>query len=157
VGSLSIAQCLEYCCQGNDSCSTGFYCSEEIARDYLADHPSASPSELRKVPVCVAAKGCDPLDPEQGANKCETGLSCAIVRSDGTTGCVALPKDAAKLGASCKEVPCAQGYVCAKAANTCMQLCHVASTTGECEGGVCQGGSTNLPAGFGICVGSYDK
>lgn len=153
VGTLSIAQCLKYCCGADDNCDPGFYCSEEVARDYWADHPGSDP---RKVPVCVPGRGCDPLDPESDPKKCDPGLSCAIVKSDGTTGCIPLPKDAAKQGESCKDVPCAEGFVCAKTTNTCMQLCHVGASD-ECEGGVCQGGSTNLPAGFGICVGNYDK
>jgi len=157
VGSLSIGRCLKYCCLGNTNCLTGFYCSDEVARDYLADNPSADPSELRKVPVCLPGRGCDPVDPDNDPNRCEAGLACAIVRSDGTTGCVSLPNDAAKDGGSCKDSPCAQGYVCAKTTNTCMKLCHVVSSSDECDGGVCQGGSTNLPSGFGICVASPDK
>jgi len=157
VGTVA-PQCLHYCCQGNINCVSGYYCSEEIAADYLADHPSANPSELQRVPVCVPARNCDPIDPEHDPNACDKGLACAIVRSDdGTTGCVALPSDAPGEGGSCKDVSCAQGFVCAKATNTCMKLCHVASTADECAGGVCQGGSTNLPEGLGICVGASDK
>jgi hypothetical protein len=162
VGTLSIGRCLKYCCVGNDACPSaskdspaGFYCSDEISRDYLIDHPTADPAELRKVPVCVAGRGCDPIDPDKDPSRCDTGLSCAIVRSDGTTGCVALPAEAAKEGGSCKDVPCAEGHVCAKTTNVCMKLCHTAKSD-ECVGGVCQG-STNVPAGFGICVRSYDK
>ncbi len=153
----TIAQCQKFCCVGNEACPAGAYCSEEIARDYLTDHPSANPSELRRVPVCIPARGCDPIDSTGDPNACETGLSCAIVRSDGTTGCVALPENAPGEGGSCKDVPCAQGYVCAKSTNTCLKLCHVSSSEDECAGGVCQGGSTNLPAGLGVCVGSYDE
>jgi hypothetical protein len=158
VGSLSIGKCLKYCCLGNTNCTAaGFYCSDEVARDYLADNPSSDPSDWRKVPVCIPGRACDPVDPQNDPNKCENGLSCAIVKSDGTTGCVSLPSDAAKDGGSCKDTACAEGFVCAKTTNTCMKLCHVVSSTDECAGGVCQGGSTNLPAGFGICVASPDK
>jgi hypothetical protein len=148
VGTLAIAQCLRYCCGVNDDCGTGFYCSEEVARD-------SDPAAQHKVPVCVLGRGCDPLNPASDPNKCDTGLSCVIVKSDGTTGCIALPKDAAQEGESCKSVPCAEGFVCAKTTNTCMRLCHVGGSD-ECAGGVCKGGSTNLPVGFGICLVIYD-
>lgn len=157
VGTLSIGKCLEYCCMGNSNCQSGYYCSDEFARDYFADNPSADPSELRKVPVCVPGRECDPVDPENDPKRCDTGLSCAVVRSDGTTGCVLIPKDAARDGESCKDGPCAEGLVCAKTTHTCMKLCHVVSSSDECAGGVCQGGSTNLPSGFGVCVASPDK
>lgn len=156
VGTVA-PQCLHFCCFGNTSCAAGYYCSEEIAADYLAVHPSANPSEMQRVPVCVPARNCDPIDAAHDPNACEKGLACSIVRSDGTTGCIALPADAPGEGGSCKDDSCAQGFVCAKATNTCMKLCHVSSTTDECAGGVCQGGSTNLPEGIGICVGVADK
>lgn len=164
VGTLTIGRCLKYCCLGNDACPAmseqnplGLYCSDEISRDYLVDHAADDPSKLARVPVCVAGRGCDPVDPENDPKRCETGLSCAIVRSDGTTGCIALPDDAAKDGGSCKDVPCAEGYICAKANNVCMKLCHT-SASDECAAGVCQAGTTSLPAGLGICgFGTYDN
>jgi hypothetical protein len=152
VGTATIGTCQKYCCSNPEQvCPAKTYCAERLLRDDIALNPSAPLA----VPVCVPAKDCDPLadanDPKN-QNVCEPGLVCGIVRSDGTTGCVKPGKSGD--GAPC---PCAPGFVCSNLTSTCLKLCHTAGA-GECSGGgVCQGGTTNLPSGFGICVGGHDS
>jgi hypothetical protein len=62
----------------------------------------------------------------------------------------------AAAGASCDdETRCAENLVCSRASNAqtgkCLRLCRVGIDT--CNGGVCQGGSKELPENIGICVG----
>ena len=73
---------------------------------------------------------------------------CTIVRNDGTTSCVT--PGTGKRGAKC---PCAGGYVCAPATNSCVKLCRIGNDAADCEGGgACQGGVMVYPEGFGVCV-----
>lgn len=81
--------------------------------------------------------------------QCDEGLTCTVVRSDGTTACV--PIGEGKQGGDC---PCAPGFACSKLVNECRQICHTEpqTTTQECPAGFeCQG-NTSFPEGFGLCV-----
>jgi hypothetical protein len=108
-----------------------------------------------KVPACLPTDNCTLLEPE---NHCPSGKVCAVVGSDGDTTC--LVPGSAKMGETCSETnACAEGLLCSKFSNQCVQICHVGagdSGTSECTVGACQGGNGSLPDGFGICVGQVD-
>jgi hypothetical protein len=103
----------------------------------MADDPQ------QNIPLCLKADGCALLQD----STCPTGETCAIVRPDGTTSCIAPGQSTT--GESC---PCAAGYTCSNATGKCLQLCHLGST--ECVNGSCQGGSQLYQAGIGVCVDS---
>jgi hypothetical protein len=104
-----------------------------------------------KVPVCLPNDHCELL---AASTPCLPGLVCAVVGSAGETSCIV--PGSAKLGEPCDESNrCADGLICSKLKNQCLQICHVASpSTTECPGGTCQGGNLSLPKDFGICVGT---
>jgi hypothetical protein len=130
--------CSAYCCNDAEACPTGTYCAPmPMAED------SSSPEPVQ-IPVCIPPTECTLLD-DSG---CPDGLTCAIVRADGTTSCV--PPGEGELDEPC---PCAAGFVCAKELNECMQLCHAGSNTDCPSGMICQSGSQGVPASFGICAG----
>ncbi len=140
VGSDSFGTCRPHCCNDAEGCSKGTYCDTRV---------SVGTAGNLALPVCVPAERCELLR----ADSCQNGLVCGIVRSDGTTACVSPGKS--EEGESC---PCAMGYVCSKATQTCLKVCHttVSTTLDECEGRVCQGGTVGIPEGFGVCVGLRD-
>ena len=109
---------------------------------YCAPVPMAEAAV--KIPVCLPAKKCKPLDD----STCTDGQTCTIVRDDGTTSCVD-PGDGSR-GDFC---PCAAGQVCSKITNTCLKLCHIGNDAADCGAGSCQGGVMGYPDGIGICVG----
>lgn len=141
VGPENAGICRPYCCGDPEGCPESTYCEVRELRDDASESPIS-------VPVCVPAMNCKLLEAEPCAS---LGLICGIVRADGTTSCV--PPGTGKLNEPC---PCAYGYVCAKSSNKCLKLCRVANASAECPGGTCQGGTGNLPPGFGVCVGGYE-
>jgi hypothetical protein len=84
--------------------------------------------------------------------QCPAAETCAVVRDDGTTSCVAI--GSALAGQSCETDHCAGGLVCLGTPGTrsCYVLCHTGSTK-ECAGPEkCQGGLPLFPdPGVGIC------
>ncbi len=143
-----------YCCLDPEACPEATHCGVRTSRDALHDDPEAE----FLVPVCVPADDCELLPGPGGTNRCSDGLMCAIVRADGTTACV-LPGTAGE-GEPCAVVgsghsPCAEGYVCSKATNTCLELCRI-NEPDACAGGVCQGGTGGIPDEYGVCVGARD-
>jgi hypothetical protein len=148
----NVARCRPYCCHGEDACGKGSYCTEQALVDDSI--PSAVSSLL--VPVCAPADGCDleepyPCPPGRVC-QCEATKACLVVRNDGTTTCET--PGTGELGGAC---PCKYGYVCSRATGTgvCQQLCSTAvgSSLPACaKGARCQS-SSELPAGFGVCVG----
>ena len=129
--------CRSYCCPSLEACAPGDYCVKAA----MADAPQ------NQIPVCIAAQSCPLL-----GTTCTAGLTCAIVRLDGTTSCVT-----AGVGTDGQACPCAPGYTCSLTDNTCLKLCHTADdaamTIAEC--GVhqlCQGGSKQFPGNIGYCV-----
>jgi hypothetical protein len=128
--------CKNYCCGNPEDCPTKTYC---------ASQPMAEDPANIAIPVCVPANVCPLLT--DGA--CDPGLTCAIVRDDGTTSCV--PPGAGQLNEGC---PCAAGFVCSKLFNQCKKLCHIGKDAEDCGGkATCQAGSSGFPEGFGACLG----
>lgn len=128
--------CRSYCCGDPEDCPTKTYCAAE---------PMAEDAENVAIPVCIPATVCQLLT--DGA--CKDGLTCAIVRDDGTTSCI--PPGPGQLNEPC---PCADGFVCSKLTNQCKKLCHIGKDAEDCGGsGACQAGSSGFPEGFGVCVG----
>ena len=123
--------CHPYCCGDPEACPTDTYC---------APAPMAgAPQQM--IPLCLPADDCALLQD----STCPAGETCAIVRDDGTTTCV--QPGQGTTGQSC---PCAAGYTCSNATNTCLQLCHLGGT--DCVNGTCQGGTAGYQAGIGFCV-----
>jgi hypothetical protein len=138
-------RCLPYCCGSLEDCPLETYCDPTAIA--AGDVPEGVDPPL--IPVCVAATGCELLQPCP-----EKGLACTIVRSDGTTSCVE-PGDG-QLGDSCETLrDCAEGYICSPGARICLKLCHI-NMPEDCPGEAptCQGGATTYPEGFGVCVES---
>ncbi len=133
VATASGGICRPYCCGPVEACPADTYCA-----------PTPMAEAAVKIPVCVPAKMCKPLDD----STCTDGQTCTIVRDDGTTSCVD-PGDGSR-GDSC---PCAAGQVCSKITNTCLKLCHIGNDAADCGAGSCQGGVMGYPDGIGICVG----
>jgi hypothetical protein len=132
IGTGSASICRQYCCDDLEACAQDTYC--DIAPVVDVQLP---------VPVCVPATNCELLNDAT----CPTGLTCAIVRQDGTTSCI-VPGT----GVAHDPCPCAPGYTCSPTDHTCLQLCHT-SIAGECgPNGSCQGGAVQYPPGIGICV-----
>lgn len=153
VGDKNTGVCRSYCCIDPEACAAGTYCGVLPTRDPVQVDPEAQ----FLLPVCIPAVDCELL-PSSGTNRCTEGLMCAIVRADGTTACV-IP-GAGGEGEPCEEVdpgqsPCAEGFVCSKATNTCLALCRV-GTPGVCGEGACQGGTDGIPEEYGVCVGARD-
>jgi hypothetical protein len=102
------------------------------------------------LPVCVAARACRLLV----GKDCADGETCAVVRNDGTTGCVATgPRG---VGDSCESGNCASGSICLGefGRRTCLLLC--SEETLPCpDGRRCVWGEPLLPdRNAGVCVGS---
>ncbi len=133
VATPSGGLCRPYCCGPVEACPVDTYCAPVLMAEAAV-----------KIPVCLPAKKCKPLDD----TTCMDGQTCTIVRDDGTTSCVD-PGEGSR-GDFC---PCAAGQVCSKITNTCLKLCHIGSDTADCGAGSCQGGVMGYPDGIGICVG----
>ena len=133
VATPSGGVCRPYCCGQVEACPIDTYCA-----------PVPMAEAAVKIPVCLPAYKCKPLDD----TTCTNGQTCTIVRDDGTTSCVD-PGDGSR-GDAC---PCAAGQVCSKITNTCLKLCHIGNDTADCGAGSCQGGVMGYPDGIGICVG----
>jgi hypothetical protein len=153
VADGAVSRCLPYCCEGDSRCSSaGSYCAERPLRD--ASIPTSAAEVL--VPVCVPADHCELSEPfpcpSERACQCSAGTACMVVRPDGTTAC-AVPGQGT-LGQAC---PCAYGFICSQGTGTatCVKLC-ATSDEGDaglaCPAGKCQA-SSELPAGWGVCVG----
>ena len=133
VATPSGGVCRPYCCGQVEACPIDTYCA-----------PVPMAEAAVKIPVCLPAYKCKPLDD----STCTNGQTCTIVRDDGTTSCVD-PGDGSR-GDAC---PCSAGQVCSKITNTCLKLCHIGNDAADCGAGSCQGGVMGYPDGIGICVG----
>jgi hypothetical protein len=154
VGEKNAGVCRSYCCIDPEACEAGTYCGVLPSRDPV----QADPEAQFFLPVCIPAVDCELLPGSGTTNRCADGLMCAIVRADGTTACVS--PGVAGDGEPCEEVepgqsPCAEGFVCSKATNTCLALCRV-GTPDVCGEGACQGGTDGIPGEYGVCVGARD-
>ncbi|WP_437305252.1 hypothetical protein [Sorangium sp. So ce388] len=131
--------CRQYCCGNVESCAPGTYCDERPMAESVVEGSDPVP-----IPVCVPAVNCELLND----SACPAGLTCTIVREDGTTSCVA-----PGVGRADEVCPCAPGFVCSMLTNQCKQLCRVDGGAQDCgTNAKCQGGSAVYPAGFGVCV-----
>ena len=148
----SVARCRPYCCRGDEACGKGSYCTEQP----LVDDSIPSTASAPLVPVCAPADECNLEDPypcpDGRVCQCSAGKACLVVRTDGTTSCETPGQG--ELGGAC---PCQYGFVCSRATGTgvCHQLCATSPTSSlpACgKGARCQS-SSELPVGFGVCVG----
>ncbi|HEY8042423.1 MAG TPA: hypothetical protein VIF15_21625 [Polyangiaceae bacterium] len=139
--------CTHYCCAGNTECGLKEFC----------DIQPMAESSMTKVPVCMPIQplaGCELLPGAQGSPCTSTTETCAVVREDGATGCVAV--GAVKAGDDCDTDHCGAGLVClgTPGQRRCFQLCHTA-TSAECSATqkqTCKGGLPLFPdPTVGIC------
>ncbi|AUX47389.1 hypothetical protein SOCE26_089090 [Sorangium cellulosum] len=132
--------CREHCCLNTESCAPGAYCDARRMAESADEGPDAP-----RIAVCMPAENCELLND----STCASGLTCTIVRDDGTTSCVEPGP-----GRADDPCPCAPGFVCSRLNNTCKQLCRIDDGPSDCGvGAKCQGGSAVYPPGFGVCVG----
>jgi len=134
--------CQHYCCRGEDACDTNQFCDIQ---------PTAAPPQT-KVPVCMPVRpptGCQLLN----ATSCSVGQTCAVVRLNGATSCVAI--GSASVGDPCYEEHCGRGMVClgSSAQRRCYQLCQTAVPADTCTAKqTCKGGLPLFPSPeFGVC------
>ncbi len=130
-------ECRPYCCGDLEQCPKDTFCQLELLED------DGKGETTVEIPVCAVANNCTLLDDAT----CPSGLTCSIVRVDGTTSCVKPGQGG--LGDPCR---CDAGFVCAWALNECYQLCKIGSSNTCPAGYACQGGSSMYPNGFGVCV-----
>ena len=133
ANTKNVGICRRYCCDDAEACPSNTYCALQPMTEAPDD----------KIPVCAPVTNCTLLD-NYG---CAANEACTIVRKDGTTSCVTPGP-----GKRDEPCPCAAGYVCAPATNTCVKLCHTGKDDVDCAGGFCQGGVKLYPEGVGICV-----
>ena len=133
--------CQRYCCSGNAACTADQFCDIQ---------PKTQATGV-EVPVCMPIHpmyGCTLLGPAA----CPATETCAVVRDDGTTSCVAI--GGAKAHQPCEKDHCAAGLVClgTPGSRQCFQLCET-STAQECSATQeCKGGLPLFPdATVGIC------
>lgn len=154
VDDEGAAKCLHFCCGGGTSsddggsgCEHDTYCAERPLRDDTSNNPLM-------VPVCTPADNCsldDPYPCTIDSCTCPEGEACAIVRNDGTTSCV-VPGN----GLAGEACPCAPGFFCSFATNTCVKICRTdGSDDMACGTGRCQA-TVNLPEGYGLCVATTE-
>jgi hypothetical protein len=136
--------CQRYCCRGNTECLADQFC----------DIQATAAANSVKIPVCMPvhpATGCQLLDVEA----CPATETCAVVRENGATSCVAVGN--AKANDGCETDHCAAGLVClgTPGSRQCYQLCHTANAASgaECSSPQqCQGGLPLFPdPSVGIC------
>jgi hypothetical protein len=138
------AQCRPYCCRGGDNCPSGTFCDQRQTRE------SSKEAQPITISVCMPATDCrfdDPYPcPVDRTCSCPSGTACGVVRSDGTTACVA-PGN----GSEGQPCPCAAGHVCSDTLHACLKVCRLTSKTSSCGDGICQE-SANLAQDWGVCV-----
>jgi hypothetical protein len=133
-------RCRHYCCDGDKSCSSSAAAS-------FCDIQTTAQSNLN-VPVCSPVSGCNLLTP----NACLAGETCAIVKDDGTTSCVAI--GAAAAGQGCDSVNCSEGLTCIgkPGARLCYTLCRLEYPEDCATGKKCKGSAALfVDPQFGIC------
>jgi hypothetical protein len=137
--------CQQYCCSGNAECVADQFCDIQ---------PTAQAPSV-EIPVCMPihpASGCKLLDPAA----CPVTETCAVVRDDGATSCVAV--GGAQAGEECDTDHCAAGLVClGPGSRTCFLLCTTSATSATSAttcppNQQCQGGLPLFPdPAVGIC------
>ncbi len=126
VRTGTASRCRPYCCSGQSRCAAdddgggaGEFC------DIQATDPGPGGTST-KVPVCMPIHKCSlstQVTAASGAYPCGPDDTCAVVRDDGATSCVAV--GTAMVGDPCDEDHCAAGLVClgTPGARLCYQLC----------------------------------
>jgi hypothetical protein len=148
VGSNGTGQCFRYCCRTTADCGDGNFCAERP----LLDGDSDKNKKPLFVPVCAPGEDCALLEPfpcmGDGCS-CDdpATTACAVVRTDGTRGCVV--PGTGRVNDAC---PCAAGYYCSLATSSCVKICKTDGIDERCAPGKCQA-AAGFPAGFGLCVG----
>lgn len=129
-------RCRHYCCGGDATCDEAAKAGTLGNMTFCDLQPVADHDFL--VPVCVPVLGCTLLSGGP-AGSCTDSTTCAVVKDDGTTGCVAIGP--ATVGQGCDVQHCAAGLNCIGSigARTCVQLC-------ELDSPACPKGTT--------CIGS---
>lgn len=154
IGEGVVGRCRPFCCRGEASCDAlaGTYCTERPQRENGSG--GAEGGESLVVPVCMPADDCDLGEPYPcpASRQCDCpgDTMCVVVRADGTTACRKPSPEDGEAGDPC---PCAWGYVCSQASNTCLKICSTVDDGSACPGQRCQA-SAQLPPGFGVCIGS---
>jgi len=118
--------CQHYCCSGDGSCSSAEFC----------DIQSTAGPQPVTVPVCM------PIRPSNGCQLLKDGScpdyeTCAVVRDDGSTSCVAV--GSARAGNSCDSEHCGRDLVClgAPGERNCYQLCHTSTSSADSGSTTC--------------------
>lgn len=141
-GCVDPGECRPYCCGDLEACPSE---PDTVPTTYCELRTMAvmgTPVIGATIPVCVPVTPCELLNDAS----CGMGLTCTIVRNDGSTSCV-VPGT----GEDGDPCPCAPGHLCSTGSNTCKQLCRVGMDDCPPSAPSCQGGVTT-PMGFGICV-----
>jgi hypothetical protein len=145
VDDSGVGVCRQFCCSGNDSCSPDHFCTDRQLKD----------DDSLQVPVCVLPDDCNLAQPWpcSEANPedctCKDPSTACIVVGHGLTSCIT-PPGTGKDGDPC---PCAWGYVCSQAQNTCLRICNL-GTTQPCPAPYLCQSSPFMPASFGVCAGT---
>ncbi len=138
LGCDASGLCRRYCCGDVEACPADTYCAPQP----MAAMDAVNVSEPPLIPVCIPADECTPLAEN---DLCEDGLTCTIVRQDGTTACVE-PGDG-QAGEAC---PCAEDHYCQVSTGTCIKLCKLGEPDACGPGYLCQNSSNNDDVGFCI-------
>jgi hypothetical protein len=134
--------CRRYCCAG-----------ECASQDQFCDIQWMAGGNATRVPVCMPIRACALLP--NAPDTCGRSESCAVVRDNGTAGCVA--NGGRQAGEECDTGHCARGLVClgTPGARRCYILCRTAPGGTECASTpkqTCMGGLPLFPSpGVGIC------
>jgi hypothetical protein len=158
AGGVGAGQCQKYCCNEGGVCQPRPRADGGFTPTFCSPQPLIEGRDATKlmVPVCVSAEGCF-LGQKNGCEG-DPDKTCAVVKADGTTGCVTPGKG--QVGDPCvaqsrssgdPDHSCAAGYFCS-AANLCIKICQPGVTDALCEPGKCQ--ATGWNNGFGLCVGA---
>jgi hypothetical protein len=148
-------------CIASSDCAAGYECTQNGCRPYCCERScNTFPNTYcdfahRKdddavVPVCLPFKHCTLM--ADAGNVCDPGSTCAVVREDGSAGCV--PIGPAKKGESCDEFHCEADLSCLgqPGSRTCFQLCRTGSP--ECGSNQACRSTTVVSGvpGLGVCL-----
>lgn len=130
--------CRHYCCAGNSACKPDLQ---------FCDIQQTAQATPMNVPVCMPIKPCALL-----RDACPSGETCAVVREDGSTSCVAVGD--ASVGDSCETDHCKAGLVClgAPGSHRCYALCEMSQSSQCPSTQTCKGGlPLFIDPGIGVC------
>jgi hypothetical protein len=141
--------CRPYCCSGESRCDA----SDGGPSDQFCDIQPALGAAGTQVPVCMRIRSCSlstQLNSLAGPLRCGQNETCAVVRDDGATSCVAIGH--AMAGEECDTDHCTTGLVClgTPGQRRCYELCLTHDS--DASACVCKGGLPLFPdPGVGIC------